>query len=160
MVGFKGSCWQHLTDDATDADATAFLPVRRFGHLQKHSSFGMGGDWEKMDETDQMLGGTKRSHAGGRIRWCGRGYGECKVLGGKPVLLYLAGCGWRWGDFGGSFFFAAPFFVASGWVGGGFPSNLFQVSSGPLFFGQISGGSSNSRVPGGFSPRQLMGSDL
>lgn len=63
MVGFKGSCWQHLTDDATDADATAFLPVRRpFGHLgRQHSSFGMGGDWEKMDETDQMLGGTKRN---------------------------------------------------------------------------------------------------
>ena len=57
MVGFKGSCWQHLTDDATDADATAFLPRR-------HSSFGMGGDWEKMDETDQMLGGTKRNVRG------------------------------------------------------------------------------------------------
>eukprot|EP00434_Breviolum_minutum_P035805 symbB.v1.2.031706.t2/scaffold3707.1/size51665/2 len=56
MVGFKGSCL-HLTD-VHDAE-TAFLP-RRFWHLQKHTSFGMGGDWEKMDETDQMLGGPPR----------------------------------------------------------------------------------------------------
>ena len=115
----------------------------------------IGRRWTKPTRCWEARNGT----SGGRIRWCGRGrwYGECKVLGGKPVLLYLAGCGWRWGDFGGSFFFAAPFFVASGWVGGGFPSNLFQVSSGHPFFGQISGGSSNSRVPGGFSPQAAHG---
>lgn len=90
MVGFKGSCWQHLTDDATDADATAFLP-RRFWHLQvPHSSFGMGGDWEKMDETDQMLGGTKRNvtpGGGSSVVWKGSVIWRMQGFGGKPVLL-------------------------------------------------------------------------
>ena len=88
--------------------------------------------WEARSHETERHGPGGRDQGGVDGRWVI--LFECKVLGGKPVLLYLAGCGWRWGDFGGSFFFAAPFFVASGWVGGGFPSNVFQVSSGPPFF--------------------------
>ena len=58
------------------------------------------------------------------------------------------------------FFLQHLFLLLLGGLGVGFHRICFKFQVGPLFFGQISGGSSNSRVPGGFSPRQLMGSDL
>lgn len=143
MVGFKGSCWQHLTDDATDADATAFLP-RRFWHLQvPHSSFGMGGDWEKMDDTDQMLGGTKSRNgtSGGRIiggvdgRWV---IWRMQGFGGETCVVVF---GWLWlemGWFWWQFFFCSTFFCCF-WVGWGWVSIEFVSSFkwAPFFLGRF-----------------------
>ena len=100
---------------------------------------------------------TERHGPGGRgSRWCGWKVGDIirmQGFGGETCVVVF---GWLWlemGWFWWQFFFLQHLFLLLlGGLGVGFHRMCFKFQVGPLVFGQISGGSSNSRVAGRLLP--------